>query len=119
MYRNDEAQTDQESAEGGQTVRRRIIDAVTGSMLTAKDISKAVGIREKEVLEHLPHILRTVNSSKEAVAARFVVQSSECVSCGFVFKKRDRLKTPSRCPVCRSEEITEMRFGITEVVNGN
>lgn len=93
------------------------MEAVRGKMLTARDISRAVGIREKEVLEHLPHVARTVGSSKEALTVRFVVQPSECVSCGFVFKKRDRLKTPSRCPVCRSEEITEMRFGIIEKVN--
>lgn len=96
------------------TARQKIIDAVRGEMLTAKDISRAVGLKEKEVLEHLPHVARTVNSSKEAKSARFVVQPSACVSCGFVFKKRDRLKTPSKCPVCRSEEITEMRFGIID-----
>ena len=93
------------------------MEAVRGEMLTARDISRAVGIREKEVLDHLPHVARTVNSSKEASTVRFVVQPSECVSCGFVFKKRDRLKTPSKCPVCRSEEITEMRFGIIDKVN--
>lgn len=94
------------------------MDAVKGMMLTAKDISKIVGLKEKEVLTHLPHVAKTVNSSKEA-SARFVVQPSECVSCGFVFKKRERLKTPSRCPVCRSEEITEMRFGIIDDVKKN
>lgn len=98
------------------TARQKIIDAVKGMMLTARDISKVVGLKEKEVLEHLPHVAKTVNSSKEALLARFVVQPSECVSCGFVFKKRERLKTPSRCPVCRSEEITEMRFGIIDDV---
>lgn len=34
------------------------------------------------------------------------------MSCGFTFRKRERLSTPSRCPVCRSEEITETRYGI-------
>ncbi|MBI5468457.1 MAG: transcriptional regulator [Deltaproteobacteria bacterium] len=101
------------------TARQKIMDAVKGMMLTAKDISKVVGLKEKEVLEHLPHVAKTVNSSKEALSARFVVQPSECVSCGFVFKKRERLKTPSRCPVCRSEEITEMRFGIIDDVKKN
>jgi len=96
------------------TARQKIMDAVRGEMLTAKDISKAAGLKEKEVLEHLPHVAKTVNSSKEAMSARFVVQPSVCVSCGFVFKKREKLKTPSKCPVCRSEEITEMRFGIID-----
>lgn len=94
------------------TARQKIIDILKGAALTARDISRAVGLKEKDVLEHLPHVAKTVSAGKEAASARFVVTPSECVSCGFVFKKRDRLKTPSRCPVCRSEEITEMKFGI-------
>lgn len=46
--------------------------------------------------------------------SRFVVEPSECLKCGFVFKKRDRLKTPGKCPVCKSEEITETRYGVAE-----
>lgn len=96
---------------GDLTVRKMIAEILKGGMFTAKDISKAAGIREKEVLEHLPHIARTTHGGG---GKRFVVEPSVCLSCGFVFRKRERLKTPGRCPVCRSEEITETRFGITE-----
>ncbi len=51
-------------------------------------------------------------SVARAGGLRFVVEQSNCLSCGFEFRKRERLKTPSRCPICSSEEITEMRFGI-------
>lgn len=91
------------------TVRQQIIEALKGGMLTAKDISKAVHIKEKEVLEHLPHVAR---SFKNSATDRFVVEPSECLACGYVFKKRERLKTPGKCPICRSEEITEARYGI-------
>lgn len=91
------------------TIRQQIAEALKGGMLTAKDISKAVGIKEKDVLEHLPHVSRSISQDS---GYRLVVEPSLCLSCGFVFRKRERLKTPSRCPVCRSEEITEMRFGI-------
>ncbi len=91
------------------TIRQRIIEALRGDMLTAKDISKAVGISEKEVHEHLPHIARSAASQ---VNGELAVEPSKCLECGFVFRKRTRLKTPSKCPVCRSEEITETRFGI-------
>ena len=99
-------------SEADLTIRQMIAAALREGMLTSKDISRALGIREKEAIEHLPHVARTVNHAggKE----RFVAEPSECLSCGFVFKKRDRLRTPCRCPVCRSEEITEMRFGIVE-----
>jgi transcriptional regulator len=101
------------------TQRQRIIDVLKGSMLTAREISKAASIREKDVLEHLPHVARSLAAAKEAASARFVSEPSECISCGFVFRKRDRLRTPSRCPVCRSEEITEMRFGIITEEKGS
>lgn len=89
------------------TVRQRIIETLKAGMVTAKDISKAVGIREKEVLEHLPHVAMSAGRTM-----RLVVEPSVCVKCGFVFKKRERFTTPSRCPICRSEEITETRYGL-------
>lgn len=92
------------------TVRQKITEALKGQMLTAREISQAVGVREKEVTEHLPHIARSIAAGEAGV--KFVVEPSQCIECGFVFRKRDRLKTPSRCPLCRSEEITETRFGV-------
>lgn len=91
------------------TIRQRITEALKTGMLTAKDISRSVGISEKEVHEHLPHISRSIENRGDE---QFVVEPSRCLKCGFVFRKRDRLRTPSKCPVCRSEEITETRFGI-------
>lgn len=99
-------------AEADLTIRQRITAALKDGMLTSKDISRAVGIMEKEAIDHLGHVARTVK--RAGGGERFVVEPSVCRSCGFVFKKRDRLKTPCRCPVCRSEEITEMKFGIVE-----
>lgn len=94
------------------TIRRTIIEAIKGRLMTAKEISGAAGLSEKEVAGHLAHIQKSVSASREGERLRFVVEPSGCLSCGFVFKKRERLKTPSRCPLCRSEEISEMRFGI-------
>lgn len=93
------------------TIRKQIIEALRGRLLTAREISQAVGIKEKDVLDHLPHIARSI-AAHEAEGSRFAVEPSQCLECGFVFSKRDRLKTPSKCPVCRSEEITETRFGV-------
>ena len=93
------------------TIRKQIIEALKGQMLTAREISQSVGIKEKEVLEHLPHIARSL-ASHESVGPRLLVEPSACLECGFVFRKRDRLKTPGKCPICRSEGISETRFGI-------
>lgn len=93
-----------------QTVRQRMIEALKGGVLTCKDLSRMLGVKEKEVIEHLPHVARSVGHE-----ARLVVEPSRCVACGFVFRKRGRLKTPGKCPVCRSEEITETRYSIASV----
>jgi predicted Zn-ribbon and HTH transcriptional regulator len=95
------------------TDRQKIIEVLKGQMLTAREISQAVGIKEKEVLEHLPHIARSLASHGDQ-GPSLSVEPSKCLACGFVFRKRERLKTPSKCPVCRSEEITETRFGVFE-----
>jgi len=95
------------------TDRQRIIESLRGRMLTAREISQSVGLREKDVLEHLPHIARSLAAHGHP-GPRLEVEPSECLGCGFVFRKRERLKTPSKCPVCRSEEITETRFGVFE-----
>lgn len=78
-----------------------------GRMMTAKDISRAVGIEEKEVFAHLAHIARSLRGTR-----RFKREPSMCLSCGFIFKKRERMRTPGKCPKCRSEEISETRYGI-------
>lgn len=95
------------------TARQKIIEALKGHMLSAREISQAVGIKEKEVLEHLPHIARSL-AAHEPQGPSLSVEPSTCLECGFVFRKRERLKTPSKCPVCRSEEISETRFGVFE-----
>jgi hypothetical protein len=92
-----------------ETIRKEIAGLITGTAMSAKDISRAIGMKEKDVYEHLEHVAKST-----ARRGRFVVEPSECLDCGFVFTKRERLKTPSKCPVCRSEAITETRFLISE-----
>lgn len=87
------------------TVRQEIIALLSQETLTAKEISGQVGIAEKEVLEHLEHI-------RIALHGGLVVIPALCLGCGFSFKKRDRLKAPGRCPVCRSERIVDPSFSI-------
>ena len=91
------------------TIRQQIREVLRTGMFTARELSQAVGIREMEVLEHLPHVARSV-----VRPAMFVVESSACLDCGFCFKKRTRLKTPGKCPICKSEGITETRYGIVD-----
>lgn len=98
-----------EPAERHETVRQEIMEILQGQTMTAKDISSHVRIPEKEVYEHLEHIRISMDRGDHAL----VVTPAECKKCGFVFKKRERLKKPGKCPVCRSETIEEPLFSIS------
>jgi transcriptional regulator len=91
------------------TLRQAIIALLKDQELTAREISQVIGIREKEVYEHLAHITRSA-----AVKGKFKVQPARCRACGFEFRKRDRLSPPGRCFHCRSESIIPPRFRIQE-----
>jgi predicted Zn-ribbon and HTH transcriptional regulator len=95
-------------SERRETVRQEIISALTGRLLSSKDISAEVGIPEKSVYEHLDHIQRSLHGKDR----RLSVTPAECLTCGFVFRKRERLSKPGRCPVCRSELIREPLFSL-------
>ena len=90
------------------TLRKKIAKALDEKFLDALEISKLFGIREREVLDHLQHI------AKSAHPKRFTVEPASCKQCGFSFKKRTRLNTPGRCPVCKSESISPPRFKIPQ-----
>lgn len=97
-------------AERHETIRRKIISLLEGNTLSARNISSEVRISEKEVYGHLEHIQKSM--AKEEV--HLVVVPAECEKCGFVFKKRERLKKPGKCPACNSEKVAEPLFSITE-----
>lgn len=67
-----------------------------------------LGITEKEVYHHLPHVERSLRNE-----ASIIMEPARCLDCGFVFKKRTRFTTPGRCPVCRSEAITPVVYGMS------
>ena len=91
-----------------ETIRQKIISLLEAKTSSSKEISVEAGVSEKEVYEHLEHIQRTINKREH----NFLVTPAVCKKCGFVFRKRDRLKKPGRCPVCRNEVIQEPIFSI-------
>jgi transcriptional regulator len=76
---------------------------------TAKEISGRLGIKEKEVYEHLPHVEKSLGKGQSLIS-----EPARCLECGFVFKKRRRFTSPGKCPVCRSESITDPVYGVRE-----
>jgi len=92
------------------TIRHRIIAILLTHPGTARQISAELRLPEREIYDHLEHIRRTMHSG----VYRLVVQPAICEKCGFSFRKRERLKRPGKCPICRSESITEPLFSVVE-----
>ena len=91
-----------------ETFRREIFSALTERPHSAKELSSEIRLSEKEIYDHLEHVRKSMNKS----ARQLIVTPAECKKCGFVFSKRERLKKPGRCPVCRGEAIYEPLFSI-------
>lgn len=75
---------------------------------SARDISQILSIREKEVYPHLEHIARSVSAQKK----KLQIEPAACISCDYKFKDRKRFTKPARCPLCRSERISEPLYRI-------
>jgi len=89
-----------------ETIRQKIVSLLKDKTLTVKDISFYAMIPLKDVCEHLEHI------QKNKRDYRLDMTPARCKKCGFVFKKRDKLATPGKCPVCRGSLIEEPLFSI-------
>jgi predicted Zn-ribbon and HTH transcriptional regulator len=92
-----------------QTVRQRMVELLTGSRLSSYQLAQLLGIPERQVEEHLAHVVKTVSRDRDR---RFILEPSCCQDCGFGFRDRKKLTRPGRCPRCRSESITAPRYGI-------
>ena len=90
------------------TVRQDLALALRGGPATARDLSKAVGVSEKDVADHLVHLAKSLRAHGEEL----VITPAECLECGFVFARREKLKRPSRCARCSSTRLTLPEFSI-------
>ena len=91
-----------------QTIRQKIIELLSSAELDARELSQELGIREKEVYDHLAHVARSVKAEKK----KLVIHPSSCLQCGFVFEDRKRFTRPGRCPKCRQTHLQNPRFQI-------
>ena len=89
-------------------MRRRIRTLLSEGPHTAKEISLAARLPEKDVEIHLERLRKSLH----AEGRRLVQVPAECRGCGFVFRKRDRLKAPGRCPVCKGESISDPSYRV-------
>jgi transcriptional regulator len=90
------------------TLRKEMMTLLGDNEMSAKEISSAVGIGEKEVYTHLNHIARSVKHQRK----KLIITPAECFGCGYAFEKRRRFTRPSRCPICKSEHIRNPMYRI-------
>ena len=94
-----------------QTIRRTLEDLLRdGGPKTLLELATGAKIRAKDTAEHLEHLIK----SGKQKGTKIAVEPAACLDCDFVFKKRDRLTTPGKCPVCGSERISNTRFQISD-----
>jgi len=89
------------------TARQAIKELLQDEALSSLELSQRLSLAEKEVLDHLTHIARAPGPGY-----KFQITPAVCKHCGFAFKKRERLTTPSRCPLCQHESIRRPRFAL-------
>jgi predicted Zn-ribbon and HTH transcriptional regulator len=92
------------------TIRQNIIALLEELHMDARELSKQVKIREKEVYTHLAHIQKSLKNRK----LRLMIEPYYCRLCGFEFADRQRLSPPGRCPQCRRGSIEPAVFTITQ-----
>lgn len=95
-------------AEQAATLRQQIVALLQQRTVSAKDLSMAIGLPEKQVYEHLEHIRRSCQKQQKTLR----IAPATCKKCGFVFEKRQRFQKPSKCPICRGQAIQEPRFSL-------
>ncbi len=89
------------------TRREEIAQFLRRRPATVKDVAAQFDLRHSLALDDLQHVRK---SNRED----FVIEPARCRNCGFEFRDRDRLSTPSRCPECKDERIDGPWFRIEE-----
>lgn len=93
-----------------ETIRRRMIRFLSERECSVRELSQYLGIREKDVFEHLQHIGCTVAARKW----KLKVVPAKCLECSFTFEDRKRFTRPGRCPRCKGEHVADPRYIILE-----
>jgi predicted Zn-ribbon and HTH transcriptional regulator len=90
------------------TIRDSIHRVLLDGPASARDLSKLVGISEREVGDHLQHLERSLRHKGETL----LIAPPICVDCGFEFNQRHRYTRPGRCPKCRGRRISLPLFRV-------
>jgi predicted Zn-ribbon and HTH transcriptional regulator len=90
------------------TVRQQIADLLAANEMTPRQLAQAIGLKEKELADHLNHLRRSLSTQ----GLKLRVRPAECPTCGFVFRERRRLASPGRCPECKATRLEPPAYRI-------
>ncbi|MUV86689.1 transcriptional regulator [Natronomonas sp. CBA1123] len=89
------------------TTRQRIAEFLRNNSAEAGALANEFEITTAAALSHVEHIARSLDGTDEELLAA----PPECRDCGFS-SFDDLTNRPSRCPECKSENVTEPAFTI-------
>ena len=89
------------------TTRQRIADFLREEPAEAGRLATEFEITTAAALSHVEHIARSLEGTDEQLLAA----PPECRTCGFSAFD-DLANRPSRCPECKSEDVTEPAFTV-------
>lgn len=90
------------------TIRQKIMYLLAEKQMNARELSQILGVQEKEVYKHLPHVEYSVTGQGK----KLLVQPFQCLSCGYVFENRKRFTPPGRCPRCKRTYLEKPTYRI-------
>jgi len=91
------------------TRRQEITEVLKQRHWAPKELAEHFDAPLMEIIEDLEHIK---NSTQSPYIFKHI--PSKCTKCGFLFKGRSRINTPSKCPSCHSESIEEGKYFIRQ-----
>ena len=91
------------------TRRQEIAEILRSEALSLQDLSVFLKVHIKVILDDIPHVEKSVQPQE-----KLIVVPSQCQQCGFTFKERRKIKTPSRCPKCKGTWIKSPLFQIQD-----
>ena len=89
------------------TTRQRIADFLRAETAAAGRLAEEFEITTAVALSHVEHIARSLEGTDEQLLAA----PPTCRDCGFEGFD-DLTNRPSRCPECKSENVTEPTFTV-------
>jgi hypothetical protein len=90
------------------TRRQSIASVLRRGPVSVHALARIFGVPLKIVSADVEHLRLSLRGEE-----RLEVIPAECFACGYIFDTRKRLDCPSRCPQCKSENLSAPEFFIS------